>query len=387
MVLNLNIFFKNILFIFIVIYLSQGAFYPSGALLGKLSLFVILFISLIYFFKCLALNHKNPIFFYSWISLFFLNFIGFIIGAHYDGTHYSQIRNISTAILPFYPFYYFSTKGNLSSNNLVWFFYILVPVCIMNYYASLNNLIEEFGVENIVNNSAYLFVALIPYVFLIGKRKILAMLTLLILLFFIIQSSKRGALIAGVFSTLIFIYHFITTIDPKKKLSSFSLIFLGTLFLSWYSYDLYLSNEYLMSRFDNISENSSNRNVIYTNIWNHWYNSDNIINVMLGYGFVTTILYSGTGHLAHNDWLELLNNFGILGVTIYVIVILSIFRNIFYKNTLKTSKLILLSIVIIWLLKTFFSMHYTNSSTIILSIILGYVIGLNNRNTTDLNKV
>ncbi|QXW26041.1 hypothetical protein KXJ74_00405 [Acinetobacter johnsonii] len=188
----------------------------------------------------------------------------------------------------------------------------------------------------------------------------------------------------SIFSTLIFIYHFIVTIDKKKKISNSIFIFAGLLFLLWYSYDLYINNTYLVSRFDNVTENTSNRNIIYSNIWNHWYNSNNFFNILFGYGFATTILYSGTGHLAHNDWLELLNNFGLLGIFIYSIVIIASFRHIFYRETSRVSRLIILSIVTIWLLKTLFSMHYTNFYTIIMTILLAYVMGLHNRDNTFL---
>ncbi|QXW26040.1 hypothetical protein KXJ74_00400 [Acinetobacter johnsonii] len=192
MIVNLNIVSKNLLFILVILYIAQGSIYSSGSMIGKLSLFVILGISVIYFIKCLKFKHDNPIFFYGWTTLFFLNMIGFFVGGIYDGTYYSQIRNISTAMLPFYPFYYFSKKNSLKPRDLLIFFYILIPISIMDYYSSLSTLLSDYDEEKIVNNSAYLFVALIPFIFLIAKRKILAMLTLLTLLFFIVESSKRG---------------------------------------------------------------------------------------------------------------------------------------------------------------------------------------------------
>ena len=60
-------------------------------------------------------------------------------------------------MLPFYPFYYFAEKGELKANHLIWFFIVLIPIMIINFYSKEANMLLERNSdnENVVNNLAY----------------------------------------------------------------------------------------------------------------------------------------------------------------------------------------------------------------------------------------
>lgn len=376
MIISLNSFFRDFLFLIIAVYFAQGAFYTTGSVIAKICLLLILVISAVYLIKSLLIKSKKELFYYALIALLFLNIFGFFINGELDGIYFSQIRNILTAFLPFFPFYYFSYKGDLSKNNILRFFIILIPIAVISFYTSRNDIIAQqlTDSENIVTNTAYFFVALIPYVFLLGKRKTLSFLSLILLLFFIIQSAKRGALIIGGMGGLIYIYYQLATIQKSKRIQGFVLALIGVTLLLISSYYFYISNEFLIKRLEEVDEGASGRGIIYSILLNSWYESNSIIDYLFGFGFVSSIKHSG-GLLAHNDWIELLINFGLLGVFIYLFLFYAAVRFIANPKVKKEHRIIMIAIISIWFLQTLFSMFYTSSLTSLTSVVLGYLIG------------
>lgn len=378
MSVNLNNFFRGFLFYLIVVYFLQGSLYASGSIIAKISLFFILFISSIYSLKVLLIKSKKPIFIIAWFALLVLNIIGFIYESVFSGIYYAQFRNILTAILPFFPFYYFAYKGALLEKHLLHFFIMLVPVAVWGFVVNINNELANriSANENIVSNMAYFFVALIPYVFLWGKKRFMSILSLIVLLFFVIQGSKRGAIIIAALQVLIFIYYNFMVFKSDNRIKDIVVAIIGILLIFSFSYNLYLSNEFLIERLSGIgSDGGSGRDVMFLNLWSNWYESNSLINYIFGFGFASTLLYSGVGLFAHNDWFELLTNFGLLGIIIYLWVISSAFYFIIDNKNKKQYRIIMLSIMVMWLLKTFFSMYYTDSITILTSLLLGYLFG------------
>lgn len=197
MTISLDKFSREFLFLLIVFYFAQGSFYPLGSIVAKVSLLIILVISSLYLVKTLLIKSKKSLFYYAWFILLLLNFIGYLLGgvseAGFSGIYFSQIKAVLTAILPFFPFYYFAYKGYLSREQLLRFFAILLPIAIASFYFNRNSLLSESisSSENVVTNTAYFFVSLIPYIFLWGKRKVFSIISLVLLLFFIIQGAKK----------------------------------------------------------------------------------------------------------------------------------------------------------------------------------------------------
>lgn len=376
MKINLNNFSVNLLIFFILVYFSQGALYPTGHFIGKIALLFVFGISLPYLMKSLILRNNNNMVYFSLLALIILNTIGFLFESKFDVTTLSQFKFILITLLPFFPFYYFSLKGYLTKEKLIVLFLLLLPIIILGFYNNEKNMINSrlSEVENVVNNMGYFFTALIPFVFLI-KNKILSISSLFLIFFFVIQSSKRGAVFLSALALIIFIIYQLSIVNRKKIIQSFLFSLIGMVFFIKFSIDMYLSNEYLISRIQKIDDGGSGRDIIYTNLWNNWLNSNNLFNYLLGFGFVSTVIYSGTGNLAHNDWLELLTNFGLLGVLIFIIFFFSFFVFILNKSLSKEDKFILICIFLISFLQTFFSMFYTSPTNVFLIILLAYILG------------
>lgn len=377
MIINLNILFRNLLIILISIYFAQGAIYPFGSIIAKISLLIILLISSFYLVKTLFIKTKDYFFKYIWALFLLINIVGFLFESNFSGIYYSQIRNVITAILPFFPFYYFSLRGDLSRKDLLNLFLLLLPIAILSFFFNKETLINDrWGdSENVVTNTGYFFVALIPYTFLWKKNKIFSMGILMVLLYFIIQSSKRGALIVGAMGLIIFIFYHLYIIKSKKIFQNLIFTISGFLIVILFLYNTYINNEFLINRLAGIDEGGSGRNIIYWNLWNNWYESNSFLRYLFGFGFVSTILYSGTGNLAHNDWLEVLTNFGLIGVVIYIGLFISIISYILFSTASKENKIIMFTIFLMWFCQTLFSMYYTVSTSLLFSVLIAYLFG------------
>lgn len=373
-------FTRNFLLLLFLIYLAKGSLYPEGTLISKITLIIILIISTFYLLKTLFLTNKKTTFYKAWTALLILNLFGYVFTGDYSNTfHNSMISEIIVASLTFYPFYYFSLRNGLHSKHLLYFFSIVLPLIILQYFANANQILSEriSGNTDLVNNVAYTFVALIPSTFLIGKnKKLISFGAMFILMFFIIQGAKRGAIITGTFCLVSFTYYQLRTVSKKYKFRSYLFVFFAILLLSYYAYDLYESNQYLITRMQEVSKgDSSGRDFIYNNIFNSWYNSNSFINLLFGFGFAASLKLSGMQLFAHNDWLELLSNFGILGVLFYLFLFYSAFKALNNKRWNIDKKLMLFTILISWFLITLFSMFYTSSISFLYAIFLAYLFG------------
>ena len=372
---------KYLLFILIsliVIYFSQGVFYASGSIISQLCLFSFLTISGLYLIKLLLTRRKKDLFFKAWTALLLINILGFVFTGYLNNPyHFGMFKGILISSLPFYPIYYFSLKGILRSKHLIIFFFVMLIISILQFFYNREQILLEriSGNEDVVNNAAYMFVNLIPFVFLIKKRKIISLLSMLILVFFIIQGSKRGAILTGSFGVLIYIYYQLRTIEKKHRLKGYFITAIGIFILGYFIYNFYLENEFLSYRIQSMLEgDGSQRDRIYFDIFNGWYNSGNIYNFIFGFGFARSQQLA-SGSFAHNDWLELLSNYGITGVLIYLLLFYSAFKLI--RNSLYDSekRILLFCITGMWFLVTLFSMAYTSTDGYLRAIMLAYLIG------------
>lgn len=373
--MNVKFFIRNSFFLLLLIYLSQGGIYSQGSFIAKFSLFFIILISVYYLFKIYVENVEKPIFLNFLFLFLLLNLLGFLISLNYNSLTFSQVKSILSTLIVFFPVYYFSYKGYLDSKYIVKFFLFLVPFVIMVFYQNINNTLAErlSDNENVVVNTSYFFALLLPYLFLI-KNKIYSITLLLCLSYFIIQGSKRGAFI--ILFLFLILYFFNNILENKRKLL-FNLTFalMSASFISYIIYLYYISNQFFVDRWSEVDSGASGRDIIYENIFNAWWSGESILNFLFGYGFMSSINFSGNNNLSHNDWLEIIINFGLLGFLLYLFLFLSCFMSIFNKNIDFKSRIIIITISVIWLLKSSFSMYYMAYTSAILFVLLGYILG------------
>lgn len=377
---------RDLLLTLLVVYYAQGSLYAQGSIVSQVALAIILVVSSVFLGKSLLIKDKRNSFFNAWTFFLLLNIFGFIFTASYSNPfHFGMFKAVLITLLPFYPFYYFAYKEQLKAKHLVLFFLFMLPVIILQFYFNQNQILAEriSNKTDLVNNVAYSFVALIPFVFLFRGKRIFSIAALLLLLFFVIQGAKRGALIAAGIASLFFIYYQLKTVDKKYGVFGYIITILGLIGLGVFIFDFYQSNEYLLSRMDQMVDegSSSGRDVIYGKILKGWYENPNFINLVFGFGFGASMVFTD-GLFAHNDWLELLSNFGLFGVFIYLSLFYYAARFIFSPQWIIEKRIVMAAIFSIWFFMTLISMFYASTIGCIQSILLGYVIG-SKSNTLD----
>ena len=155
------------------------------------------------------------------------------------------------------------------------------------------------------------------------------------------------------------------------------LFVLGLVIVSFVIYyfiqDMFESSNYFEKRVtQTLNGDSSTRDETYSYLLDLFLNESSIISFFIGYGADGSILM--TDNYAHQDWLELAINCGVLGVTCYIYYWFSFWRDI--KQLPKNNDIhaMLMICFITMLLRSMFSMGY---SDIMLgaSISCGYCLG------------
>lgn len=302
------------------------------------------------------------------------NLIHFFISYIWLTPNTSFIGNALSSLLVVSLFAWLADKEVLNERffSIVGIFFIIASIIGFYHYRVMVLTNQDRDLDSdLTNNSSASFLMLIPMLFLL-KNNLQKWLTLMVCLFFLILGAKRGNLLAVVIPILLFITYALK--NTRRSVLKIILIFVLLAASAFYVYRWVVSNDYLMDRIEQTQEgDSSNRDRIYLNMWNKWYESDNTTNYIFGYGYQGT---SSLGVSAHSDWLEILVDYGLLGILLYLMIFIALTRQILRTKNLQL-KYILISASIIWFFKSVYSMGFVSPYTPILMISLGTALGQN----------
>ena len=215
------------------------------------------------------------------------------------------------------------------------FFTITIQYFIIRYQSALNLTIkgdEIYGASNLIFYISLLF----PFSFLYDRK---LKYTILIIGFVaVLISFKRSAITYSVLVLLLAIY---TDFIESKKKNFIKSLFIASFLISLF-YITFINFEqrtegYISSRFKNIEEDKgSGRLDIYVDVLNE-FQTKSILEKLLGSGQNAVrkdniILVNKMGTIsslsAHNDFIEILYDFGIIGLLLYFKIIYHVSKNI-----------------------------------------------------------
>lgn len=361
---------------------SKDILYPSGSILSVMIQAATLVISIVYLIKSLLKTSiEKKAFYWIWISILLLHLTMFYLAYSgifgvYGFNGIGRFLGILFVSLSFFPIYYLKQRYANIDKYFLYFIVVMLLLSISKFFISRSEILETRGLEeaDIVSNASYLFAFLFPYIYFFQKKKWVGLVSCFIFLFFSIIASKRGAFISILLSTVIYLYYYITSIKSSKtKAIKYSLSFTVILAGLIYLIEILLKNNFILERLTNYSDGGSGRDIIYSNLFNAWWNNDSIINFFIGYGFQSSLKLSGLGLFAHNDWLELLINYGFLGIPLYFLLFILCILYIVDSKNPRMHRYLLTSVVVLWLVTSIVSMNYMNSQSILQSMILAYV--------------
>jgi hypothetical protein len=357
----------------VVLYFSQQIILPFEGV-GQVLLVVIYGISFLYFIKLMISKEKFHRIMKIWVILLMMNLFGYLFSSNHSD--FEILKAVLLNFLPFFPFYYFSKKNILSNKHIVGVFFVLLPIFILKFQRSTRILeIEKFN-DDFVDNTVYFFIGLLPFIFFI-KNKIVAFLSLMVIWFFMVQSAKRGAILAGIITIIFYFIHNLYTADKKASMRTFIMLFLFIGF-SFFGYSLYMENEFLLNRMDDMLEgDSSGRDFIAINAFLTWYQSDNIFAILFGLGYNS--IKSITGHVSHNDWVDMLTSYGLFGFMLYSSIFIIFTKEILKKDWIIDKKIVLILFFFIAFISSMTSRWYWCNFAYTQMIILPYILATKNK--------
>lgn len=366
-----------IYFILSLLYFSQAfIFGEESSSIGQPILIVVMLINIFYFIKCFSIKDK-PLLFYALTLFILMNLVYYIWGDVFienvtTRKSFQIFKSILLANTSFFPAFYWSRR-RFKLNTIVLILACLYFFAILIGNQKTINEHEQNLVENFTNNFGYYFLNFIPFIFLIRGVPYLKIIVLLILNLLIIESAKRGAIVTMIAADIVFViylYKIRISSGLISKLAILSIVFTS----AYYAYARFQQNEFVRYRFEQLQEGeSSGRDRMYASLMLNWEENYDFVQKLFGGGFCKSARINN-GVFAHNDWLELLTDLGIAGIIVYAVIIYSMYRSIADVKG-QTYKFILLSVSVIWTVKTFFSMSYLDENSFILMLLIGIIIG------------
>lgn len=278
----------------------------------------------------------------------------------------SYLTTIYISLLPIYSFYRYTMIGDLNEKTIRSWALILVGITTFSYFqreAHLIQIIHENNInsEDVTNNVGYIFLSVLPLLFLFKDKQIIEYGLLLYCTAFMMMSMKRGAMIIALLGILIIL-------KGSRKAVSRSVINVKSIFLTivifgfiYYVYVNYLgTNDYFLNKIDD--GGGSGRTDTYYILLNTFANRFDFLSMLFGEGANSTIKIAG--NYAHNDWLEILINQGLLGIVIYLFYWRCFFTEVSLNKKNMDIFYPLCLLFVMTLLKTFFSMSYSGMSYI-----------------------
>lgn len=370
---NRDILIRNLATIFIVCYMIFAIF-PFPPLVWRIAL-VLLCIYTIAFKQRKRQPCEKAVLVFT-----IFNLIHFFISYFWQTPSVTQIGNILCALLPFSLFAYLAEKGVMTEKYFTIGGIVFLLASVIHYYQARAFIVETFSLDKdamMTNSFTGVFLYLLPMLFFI-KNNAQRWLMLLICLFFLLSGAKRGNIIAAVIPIVLFVFYELK--DAKRAPFKILLLLCVTVAASALVYNWFTTNDYLLYRLEQTMEgNSSERDEIFANAWSAWSNCNNVIHYIGGFGFDGTIHHPLLfGLRAHNDWLEILVDYGLLGIILYLTIFVDLAKKIKRTKNVKI-KMIMISSVAIWFFKTLYSMGFSEGSMSLLMIGLGTAIGESQR--------
>jgi len=280
----------------------------------------------------------------------------------------------------------FSKQGILSANTIKYWFFIFLVITTFQFELYENRSFVtaiEIGSaqEEFTNNTGYRFLSLFPLLFFFNKKPLLQYLGLLYITYFIVSSMKRGAIIIGIICFVWFLVRTLKITRRRTKLFAITLSLIAVFIIGKYVVKLYQTSEFFQYRIEQTEAGyTSQRDILYADMINYYLYKTSSLQALFGSGAWSTLRVSS--NFAHNDWLEIAVNQGLLGLIIY-----SIYWGSFFSFWRKFKHWdgpysILGMCFFIYFLKTFFSMSY-DSMTIYTAISIGYCAALQSNSNNN----
>ena len=377
----------NLYFLLWVTYSLQGVVYARGSVISQCFLLLIMLVSLkevlsfVYnrdsFGYFQSLNLLVAMFTIYGLILFLTD--GLIVhgvgGRRVQSFNYLKVAYMS--LLPIYVVYIYSRKGFLTLPLLQYWMFVFLLVGIIDYNNAQEEALKKLMLAGsskteITNNAGYVLLSLIPGMMVYNKKPLLFYLGMAICVAFVLMGMKRGAILICAVSLLLIVWYKLRTAKGVYKITVFFAICVSFVILYNFVEHLLENSDYFNARIEATMEgNSSHRDDLYMTFINAFTTKASFLQMIFGRGACGTIKYSY--NYAHNDWLEILTNQGVMGIFIFMYYWYSFYREIKSSKYSEESSFCLFLLFCMFGLKTMFSMSIC-SMPIYTTTMLGFCL-------------
>ena len=354
-------------------------------------LIIITFMTLIGIVNLLKLNSTNySSFLLLCIMLLFLIIVPtflFIYNKRWS-LEYSIVQFFSSFLwVLFIIYFYMLSKNNIEVLKYLKRIIYVLPIFLL-IYINIKIISNNTGIPQI--SSVYYLIFMIPLLML-NKNKFVKIVGITIIIFALLLAQKRTGLLTLI-TFFITYYIFMSKLNNKSNWDTIKtiIIFIFTLCVSYLIINFiskYINIE-ILNKMMNIEEDGgSGRMNLWMQVINALKNS-NIITLIFGHGFNSVYYEIGMHLSAHNDFLEIIYDYGILGLFIYLIIFMQLIskgkRLLKNKNPIAPSFIASLFSAIIFSISSDLVIYPTYF--LIFCCIWGYCMGISEERKKSFEK-
>lgn len=241
---------------------------------------------------------------------------------------------ISTYVIIFVPlltfFYFFCAYKEIEKWIIEVCILALFALLVYSYYVTYNTRVFESLVgsnEFFVSNASYFVVYLLPFLLCIRDMRI-KIAAILIAVVVCLSSVKRGSTVCLGVGVIVYLLE-LNRYSSKRWISFKSLLITTLILAAVYFVALQVSEtsgDYISQRFESLNEDrGTHRLDIYRTTLSMIFSS-NPIQLLIGHGWNRVVVDSPLSYSAHNDFLEVLYDTGVVGFCLFISLWLHLWR-------------------------------------------------------------
>lgn len=277
-----------------------------------------------------CLFHPRPRMFFSGVFTAMVIFVWVISTLHQSSNVFGWIAMSTNILMPLVMLYYFYQVAQTIEDR--YFYDGLLLVSLIMLYAFWNTyqvqLINSLT-DEVRATSLYIYLFILPF-FLLSKNTTLRWGSVVFVAGSMVLSLKRGGAVS--FAASLLVYYFVNSYCTKGKvrikefLLMLSVLVIIYLVITWGMQNYF---DELFLRLESMSEDEgSNRLEVYETTWWMIAKSD-MVSLWLGHGWNMVVEDSPIYLSAHNDFLEVLYDFGIPAFCLYVYFVYRLYKSMF----------------------------------------------------------
>ena len=296
---------------------------------------------------------------------------------------------IAYGLISFMFFYVLSVQEIFNENDYkrLFFLFIIIVLTTILAYVDVRSTLRVKGLAGLADNRGYTIVSCIPVILLFKNKKNIFTFLLLLATVGVIISGKRGALIIwGIMLFFTLRTYFSKAIMSRiaKQYTLLGVIVLVSLLAIVFNDFVCIA----INRMLNIKgSGGSGRDMIYKIYLNGWYSSSDFA-LIFGNGLFSATEKLSISKMAHNDWLQMMYDFGILGILFFTNLIyqlISYCKRIRYFNPIYFIMFLLL--IVHYIIKSMISgVFFMDSYNTLLYIQFAYILAQYDNKNYKINE-